>query len=223
MSSNENVNATSQVCLNIGCGNSPAEGWLNIDSSPHLRASKVPIVGSMVLRQAKNKDGIRRAVYGDIVHGLKLQSGSCELVFASHVLEHLTVTDFDKALDNIYAYLRPGGILRVIVPDLRYYIERYRSDCEDEALASEAALRFMTLSGVAGVGSRNTLSARMREALSNRRHQMMWDEASLTAALARHGFKEIHTCRYRDWGDGRFATVEAEALHERSICLEATK
>lgn len=223
MSSNDNVNSTSQVCLNIGCGNSPADGWLNIDSSPHLRASKIPIVGRIVLRQAKNKGGIRRAVYGDIVHGLNLKNDSCELVFASHVLEHLTTADFDTALDNIYAYLRPGGILRVIVPDLRYYIERYRIDCEDEAVAREAAPRFMTLSGIAGLGSRKTLSARMREALSNRRHQMMWDGRSLTAALAQHGFQNIHTCRYGDWGDGRFAAVEAEARHERSICLEAAK
>lgn len=131
--------------------------------------------------------------------------------------------DFETALQNIYVYLRPGGLLRVLVPDLNDYIEGYREEVGDGATASEAAPAFMTLTGLACEGTRRSLGARLREALSNSRHQTMWDEPSLTAALARHGFTNIRSCGYGGWGDERFAAVELEIRHGRSICLEATK
>lgn len=217
------MNKNHGLCLNIGCADRVADGWMNLDSSPTLRISTIPAVGKLLVRAAGRPTTFDNVVYGDIVRGLKMDQDSCDLVFASHVLEHLTMPDFDLALQNIYVYLRPGGLLRVLVPDLRYYIERYQSELEDAATSGEAATQFMTLSGVGGVGSRRSLARRLHEALSNARHQTMWDEPSLRAALARHGFKNIRACGYGEWGDERFAAVEREDRHNRSFCLEATK
>lgn len=217
------MKASQGLCLNIGCANSVADGWLNVDSSPTLRISTVPLVGKYLVRAVNSPITFKNAIYGDIVRGLKLDPGSCDLVFASHVLEHLAMADFDDALRNMYTYLRPGGILRVIVPDLRDYVEGYRREREDDATANEAAARFMTLSGIGSVGSRSSLRLRLREALSNSRHQTMWDEPSLAGALATHGFKNIRTCHYGEWGDERFGAIEKQKRHQRALCLEATK
>ncbi len=211
------------TCLNIGCADSVAEGWINLDSSPTLRIATIPIAGRFLVRALDRPTKFQSAVYGDIVRGLKLPPGSCDLVFASHVLEHLSMPNFETALQNIYVYLRPGGLLRVLVPDLNDYIEGYRQEAGDGATASEAAPAFMTLTGLACEGTRRSLGARLREALSNSRHQTMWDEPSLNAALARHGFTNIRSCGYGGWGDERFAAVELEIRHDRSICVEATK
>lgn len=102
------------------------------------------------MRAIKRPTTFENAIYGDIVRGLRIDPESCDLVFASHVLEHLTMPDFEMALCNIYMYLRLGGLVRVIVPDLHAFIETYRPDAEDAATASEAAPRFMTRAGVAG-------------------------------------------------------------------------
>lgn len=217
------MNEVQGVCLNIGCADSVADGWINLDSSPTLRISTIPLAGKFLVRAVNRPTKFDNAVYGDIVRGLKVEPDSCDLVFASHVLEHLTMPDFDVALRNIYAYLRPHGLLRVIVPDLRAFIDSYRSEAEDAATAGEAAPRFMSQTGLAWECSRASYAARLREALSNSRHQTMWDEPSLTAALRRHGFRNIRTCGYGEWGDERFATVELQERHELSFCVEATK
>lgn len=43
--------------------------------------------------------------------------GNIDRVLAEHVLEHLSLQEFDAALRNIYKYLKPGGIFRLAVPD----------------------------------------------------------------------------------------------------------
>ena len=209
--------------MNIGCADSVADGWINLDSSLTLQISTIPLAGKFLVRAANRPTKFANAVYGDIVRGLKMAPDSCDLVFASHVLEHLTMPDFETALRNIHLYLRPNALLRVIVPDLRAYIESYRNEAENATTASEAAPRFMTQAGLASESSRSSYAARLREALSNSRHQTMWDEPSLVAALDRHGFKTIRTCGYGQWGDERFAAVELEDRHNRAICVEATK
>lgn len=210
-------------CLNVGCADSVADGWINLDSSLTLKISKIPVAGKFLVRAIKRPTTFENAIYGDIVRGLRIDPESCDLVFASHVLEHLTMPDFEMALCNIYMYLRLGGLVRVIVPDLHAFIETYRRDAEDAATASEAAPRFMTRAGVAGGASRGSYAGRLHEALSNSRHQTMWDQPSLIATLKRHGFKNIRTCGYGEWGDDRFAAVEREDRHSNAICVEATK
>jgi ubiquinone/menaquinone biosynthesis C-methylase UbiE len=71
--------------------------------------------------------------YGDIVKGLPVQGDSGDGLFCSRVLEHLSLVDCSAALHNSFRYLKPGGIFRIIVPDLDYYIERDRREKLDEA------------------------------------------------------------------------------------------
>ena len=69
--------------------------------------------------------------FGDIVQGLPIPDESVQGIYASHVLEHLSYADFWTALDHTFRLLRPGGIFRLVVPDLKSraqkYIERLES------------------------------------------------------------------------------------------------
>lgn len=51
--------------------------------------------------------------------------GSVDRLLAEHVLEHLSLRELHAALNNIYRYLKPGGQIRLAVPDAfhpsRYY------------------------------------------------------------------------------------------------------
>jgi predicted SAM-dependent methyltransferase len=51
--------------------------------------------------------------------------GSISRLLGEHVFEHLTLDEFHDALKNVYKYLKPGGFLRLAVPDAfhpsRYY------------------------------------------------------------------------------------------------------
>jgi ubiquinone/menaquinone biosynthesis C-methylase UbiE len=211
------------ICLHIGCGLVVAPDWQNIDASPSLKLAQMPLLGKMATRKLSLPAWPSSVRYGNIVKGLKIQPESCDLIYASHVLEHLSVTDFKTALQNIYTYLKPGGIFRAVVPDLEQYIQSYWQQRQDPQLASQAAANFMIGSGLGHMGTRETLSARARETLANHRHQWMWDRPSLQAAFEQQGFRQVHSCIYGDWNDPRFAKVEYKESYENAIGVEGCK
>lgn len=214
---------SNDICLNIGSSVKVAEEWENIDASPSLRLSKFPIVGRSIVSLIKVPDWPKPIKYGDILKGLKVKENSCQLVYASHVLEHLALSDFHVAVENIYSYLKPGGIFRIIVPDLEAYISEYVKNRLDVDVSHDAAHRFMSETWTGNSGSRKNFYKRFCEAFSNARHQWMWDELSLSSTLEKHGFKNVKRCSYGNWSDTKFKFVEQEYSHEKAICLEAMK
>ena len=54
-----------------------------------------------------------------------LTPNSLDAVLAEHVWEHLTWDEAVAATRNIARYLRPGGVLRIAVPDGMHACERY--------------------------------------------------------------------------------------------------
>lgn len=210
--------------LNVGCGVSVGDSWLNIDGSYSLRLSRLPGVGAVIKKMYLFPDWPRPVVYGNIVKGLRISPSSCQLIFASHVLEHLSLQDFTTALANLYSYLRPGGYLRCIVPDLEAYTRQYldRLGSTDANTIVEANSYFMTQTNL-GVERRSCLINTIKESLSHSQHRWMWDRPSLEKALRQTGFDEVRFRRYREWVDERFREVETEGRHDDSICAEVRK
>src|SRR5579883_3262393 len=94
--------------VHYGCGLTAPAGWLNFDASPTLRWERMPLLGRLYTKNAERfPAGVR---YGDIVRGLPIPEGSCKGIYASHVLEHLALNDFHRALENTRRMLAPGGI-----------------------------------------------------------------------------------------------------------------
>jgi hypothetical protein len=211
------------LCLNVGCWTDVAEEWINVDASVYVKISKIPMVGSLILSTLKAPRFPPSIYCGDVVKGLNIKQNSCQLIFVSHVLEHLSLTDFYLALKNLYSYLRKDGIIRIIVPDLESYINDYLKQKSNPNTTTQAAYKLMKNSYLGYQPSRRTLYHRWREILANSRHQWMWDEASLTAALREQGFKNIKKHEYGHWSDPRFQLVEKKERHYQAICLEATK
>src|SRR5215471_9710888 len=114
------------IYVQYGCGLSCPDGWQNFDASPTLRLQRLPLIGPLFKRGATVfPDQVR---YGDILNGLPIADGTADGVYASHVLEHLSLADCATALSNTFRLLRPGGIFRLVIPDLearaRKYLER---------------------------------------------------------------------------------------------------
>jgi predicted SAM-dependent methyltransferase len=91
--------------LNVGCGTKYHRDWVNIDM------------------YAKSFDVIRH----NIMKGIPYPDDYFEIVYHSQVLEHIQK---DKALDfmkECHRVLKPGGMIRVVVPDLENIIDEYRN------------------------------------------------------------------------------------------------
>lgn len=214
--------------VQYGCGFSQAEGWLNFDASPTLRIERIPFFGNMISAAVSgNRERFPVSVkYGDICKGPLVPEGTADGVYASHVLEHLSLSDFRKALANTYKMLAHGGVFRLIVPDLFERARRYVSTAEDIPQAAEEFLRATSL----GKELRPTaVSGILRDILGNSGHLWMWDETSITEELKRTGFTRVRRCNCGDLGIPMFDAVEEASrfydtgLNIRECAMEARK
>lgn len=89
--------------LNLGCGRHFHPTWMNMDI-----VSFDPAV-----------------IQYDIQSGLPFADGSFQVVYHSHVLEHLPRPRAAAFLKECNRVLKPGGILRVVVPDLETIARLY--------------------------------------------------------------------------------------------------
>ena len=202
-------------CSFVGC---PTE-WQNFDSSFTLKWERIPLIGRAYTKNARRFP--TNVMPGDIVKGLPVPEGVCHGIFASHVLEHLPLEDFHKALDNTIRILRPGGIFRVIVPDLEWAAREYiRRLDEHDSSANEFLLRETCL----GREKRDKgLAALLWRWLTTSEHQWMWDAPSLRKALEAHGFKMIRSCNFGDCEDPIFSLVEAKGRFANAVAIEARR
>ncbi len=107
--------------LNFGCGSALHPEWINLDSS-----AAAPDV-----------------VAHDLRHALPFPSDSFDAAYGSHVLEHLEPDAASRLLRECNRILRPGGILRIVVPDLETIARLYLESLERAATGDvEAAFRY---------------------------------------------------------------------------------
>lgn len=201
--------------VHYGCGTTAPETWTNFDASPTLRIER-----SFWLRWLKRGDPLfpDDVTYGDILRGLPIQSGSCKGIFCSHVLEHLAFEDFHLALRNTYSYLVPGGVFRLVMPDLRTQVKAYLADSN-----CYASIRFMETSHLGKRRRPRGVNSLIREWLGNSAHLWMWDEAAVAEKLAEHGFRNIRSARFGDADDPMFLDVETEGRFHDSFALECCR
>lgn len=118
--------------LNLGCGSIRPMGWVNIDSSLNANIQKIPVIGkriSKIFNPIEYED--TNVVYMNLNRPWKYNNNSVDIVYASHLFEHLTIKSSNLFLSEAYRTLKPGGIIRIVVPDLyqicKKYLEEYNS------------------------------------------------------------------------------------------------
>lgn len=89
--------------LNIGCGRRFHSEWINIDLAP-------------------SDPSVMKC---DIQKGLPFEPDQFDAIYHSHVLEHLERASALAFLRECHRVLRPGGIIRVVVPDLEQIVRGY--------------------------------------------------------------------------------------------------
>jgi len=177
------------VRINIGCGPKPTKGWKNFDNYLIVRLSKFPLLPTLLKRvglidksqvaffQFARKHSIE---YGDATKGLPIPTGSVDVLYSSHMLEHLDQKEVALFLKEARRILRSGGIIRITVPDLRMQVQQY--------IESNDADAFILATNLTQPRPR-TIAQRLRILLvGTRHHQWMYDGMSLFRLLEDHGF-----------------------------------
>jgi SAM-dependent methyltransferase len=204
--------------VQYGCGWGAPKEWNNFDASLTLKWERLPFLG----RYTKNSQHFPVNVRpGDIVKGLPVPDESCQGVYASHVLEHLALEDFHKALQNTYRILRKHGIFRLVVPDLEWSAREYIARLNRGEPGANAFFFRETLLGCEN--RKGGLLGFALKLLNTSAHLWMWDEISMTQALKEHGFVQIRRCCFGDCEDTMFSIVENQARFENAVAIEAKR
>ena len=110
-----------RACLNVGCGGAYFSEWTNCDLLPG-----------------------RQVVGHDLREPLPWGAAVFDAVYSSHVLEHLPPTEGRELLAEQLRVLKPGGVCRVVVPDLEGICRLYLQHLEtaSEACAEDSLRRY---------------------------------------------------------------------------------
>ena len=200
--------------IQYGCGTSCPDGWLNYDASPRLRVEQLPGVRKILHLSGTKPLFPENVRFGDIIKGLPVPAESAKGVYCSHVLEHLDRTSIEVALRNTIQMLKPGGIFRLVVPDLEWRARKFVKLAE--AGKVDASDWFMRSSHLGEAKPLVGLRGRTVAAFGNSKHRWMWCQASLSKMLEQVGFVSVHRCEFGDSEDSQFSLVEIKERFEDS-------
>ena len=201
------------VRVNLGCGLAVAPGWWNVDASLNALIAGWP---TALLRLAYRASGAsryyteqqycallrdHRFVHHDLSHSLPFRDATVDYVYTSHFLEHLFEAEGARLLREAFRVLRPGGTIRVAVPDLRFAIALYQRGEKQRMLRDYFFVEDM-----------GSLLAR---------HKYMYDFDLLGSALVAAGFSTPVQQNYRNGSVPDLAVLDNRP--EETLFVEARK
>jgi ubiquinone/menaquinone biosynthesis C-methylase UbiE len=183
-----------------------------------LRLQRTPLLNLLPIAR-RGAQYPQTVVYGDVVKGLPVDSLSADLAYCSHTLEHLSLGDCRIALKETFRILKPGGVFRAVLPDLRFICQEYLSaDGHDP----EAAIRFI---GRTHLGLEETPQGidRLRRMFSRSFHLWMWDYPAMRNELEKAGFVAIRPASFGDSSQSDFTHVESAPRWQNALGFEAIR
>ncbi len=97
------TNGAREIHLHLGCGRKYLPGFVNIDGNVFRRTN----------------------MWLDLRNGLPFADSTVSSAYASHVFEHFYPDELAGILRECHRVLRPGGGLRIVVPDMGGAVRAY--------------------------------------------------------------------------------------------------
>lgn len=155
------------------------------------------------------------------------ETGSVDVVYGSHVFEHLNKASAQLFMDESRRVLKPEGVIRLVVPDLHALCDIYlRQFQARDAGAAEKLLTIMNMHQDGAYGTKHSFVERLIHALQGypHQHKYMYDQLSLAALLERAGYRFVSAKQY---GESELVPeileVEETAEGVPAIYLEARR
>ena len=196
--------------LHLGAFDQAVDGWLNTDVTPHMLVARLGPLPSVLhglgvigdQRYAAYRSGAFRSLrYLDVSRRFRFDAETFDCVYASHLLEHLHPDVAEHCLREAHRVLRPGGVLRLAVPDLDQMVADYDPADPDHFLWG-------------------IYQGRGRRAKRTARHWWHYNGTSLSRLLDEYGFRDVTRCAFRE---GRCPDLEQIEQRRWSLFMEALR
>ncbi len=174
--------------LHIGCGEIEATGYVNLDARP---GSHVHIVTQDLFRLEM------------------IPEHAFDLVYMSHVLEHVSHLKVTETLRELRRILKVGGVLRVSVPEFDHILTLYQATDHDIRAIEQPLM-----------GAQD---------YAFNYHYMIFNDGHLRKLMLNSGFREVRAwnpqdCDHHDFEDWASKTISWEGReYEISLNIEAVK
>ncbi len=189
--------------LHVGCGHNVLPGWFNTD----LFSSKM-------------------VTHLDIKKTLKFPNNCLDALYSEHVIEHLSREVCSQFLREANRMLKPGGILRLVTPDLGFFLKMMADPFKHDAA--------VYLNWFAGDECTREYAAEMalNVIIGDHGHVHVYSEGILTAELQGAGFVEVkrfpvgesnHPFLFGIEGHGKLSGIGEEINRFESMVLEAVR
>lgn len=183
------IDLTKEVYCNVGCGGNILPGFINIDYSwiPNLN------------------------LCWDVLKGLPFRDKSVDGIFIEHCLEHFSINETKKILQEFRRVLKNGHIIRIVVPDGELYVNLYIKSKADKSIRfpyqeeSNAKMPMFYLN----------------KAFRRDRHKFTYDADTLIGFLSEIGFTDIRKESFMQGRDNRLL-IDTGWRKFESLYIEAS-
>jgi predicted SAM-dependent methyltransferase len=196
--------------VNFGCGLSAAPSCLNLDGSPTVLLARLPLPVSAF---GGRREFVRSVRMHHIRYAraqtLRFRRESLDGFYASHVLDQLSRKDCERLLGRCLTWLRPGGVLRVVLADLKRIAAPYVSgEIGADAFTERTSLSVDALRP-------STLL------FGHSFHRWMYDAESFSRLLERVDFRNVRECSFGESQCPELAELDLPARKDESFYVEA--
>jgi predicted SAM-dependent methyltransferase len=244
---------TAMKILNLGCGTktSSKSGVINIDWSIYLRLKQLKILTPLVPLFFKGERLERfnslpdNIVAHNLAKGIPFTADSVDVVYHSHMFEHLDRDVAEAFLMEVKRVLKPGGIHRIVVPDFEKGCKSYLShiaSCDinpDKADDHDSYIATLIEQSVRREADGTSHQRALRRFIENRvlgdarqrgeTHQWMYDRINLKTKLINAGYTAVHVQNYHtslipNWTEyGLDIDERGNQIQPGSLYIEAIK
>ena len=187
--------------VNIGCGDHPTQGWINLDVASH--------------------PGV---YFWDCRSGLPFSNGTVAAIYSEHFFEHLDLeSEARPFLRECLRCLQPGGVLRIVVPDAGAYLRAYSGPWE--TLAKMRPLE-CTVNGWRDscLGAVYQTKMQFMNAIFRQGYELKYayDDETLILVMREAGFRNVVAQQFAISLDPKMAP-DRKGHRTESLYLEAVK
>jgi len=228
------MNARKVKKINIGSGPRGKSDWINLDWGILALLSKAPWLVNLVIKLRLLPSNYTTVWQSkprlwDCRKRLPFATSSVDYIYTSHFLEHLYRYQVIKLLIECKRVLRPGGIMRVVVPDLKIFAKRYVNNDMEFFRSLSGAKTSISLENISDLlvyhfygydcWCEPTFLQKLHR-IFIRGHLWMYDYESLSKILYEVGFTNVWNCQ---GGVGKVPDIDfLDVSRDNSLFIEAS-